>query len=46
MNGFTIKHNKDHYDIFKNGMFWSSADTYGEAERDIQTDETPQTDGK
>lgn len=35
-NRYTVRNNRGHYDIFCDGLFVGSADTRGEAMRDIE----------
>lgn len=36
---FTIKSVYGHYEVYLNGKFYCSADTYGEAEKEIEEDD-------
>lgn len=34
---FEIRHERGHYEVYINGVFYCSADTYGEAANEIET---------
>ena len=34
---FEIRHERGHYEVYINGVFYCSADTYSEANREIDT---------